>query len=326
LRGIVPTLDRDAQAVLDAMTASGAPHLSTLSVEEARERVRAALISRGPPLPLPSVEDVSLPTPRGALRVRLYRPSAGRLPAALFLHGGGWTVNDIDTHDELCRRLAKRSGWLLASVEYRKAPDHKHPAALEDAHLAYRWLLDNAESLGCAASPRALVGESSGGMIAASLSVLLRDLGGPMPDRQVLAYPMTDSFDRWPSYRERGTGYILDRELMRWYFGHFLPAGAQDDQPYLVPLAVGDLSGLPPTLMLTAEFDPLRDEGIAYARRLADAGVPVEHVHASDQMHGFLLLGRVLPKAGALMDRVGDWLARAPAFDRPTVTAPTGQP
>lgn len=308
---MVPTLDRDAQAVLDVMAASGAPHLSTLSVEEARARVRAALISKSPPLPLHSVEDVSLPAPRGALRVRLYRPVDGRRPAALFLHGGGWTVNDVDTHDELCRRLAKRSGWLLASVDYRKAPEHKHPAALEDAHLAYRWLLDNAESIGCDASPRALMGESSGAMLAANLSVLLRDLGAPLPELQVLAYPSTDSFDRWPSYRERGTGYILDRALMRWYFDQLLPAGATADRPYLLPLATEDLAELPATLMLTAEFDPLRDEGIAYAKRMADAGVPVEHVHASDQMHGFLLLGRVVPRAGALVDHVADWLARA---------------
>lgn len=318
----MPTLDRDAQAVLDAIAASGTPHLATLSVEEVRARVRATLISKGSPLPLRSVRDVSLPTPRGALRVRLYRPAAGRLPVALFLHGGGWTINDIDTHDELCRRLATRSGWLLASVDYRKAPDHKHPAALEDAHLAYRWLLDNAESLGCAASPRALLGESSGAMLAASLSVLLRDLGGPIPDRQMLAYPMTDGFDRWPSYRERGTGYILDRALMRWYFDHFLPADATAKDPYLLPLAAGNLSGLPATLILTAEFDPLRDEGIAYAKRLAEANVPVEHVHASDQMHGFLLLGRALPKASALVDRVADWLAMTPAAGRPTASGP----
>ncbi len=306
---MTPTLDSDAQAVLDVMAASGVPHLSTLSVAEARTRVRAALVTKGAPLPLHSVEDVSLPAPSGPLRVRLYRPVEGRLPLALFLHGGGWTVNDVDTHDELCRRLARRSGWLFASLEYRKAPEHKHPAALEDAHLAYRWLLDNAESLGGVGGPSALVGESSGAMLAANLSALLRDLGAPLPTRQVLAYPSTDAFDRWPSYRERGTGYILDRALMRWYFDHLLPADAAG-RPYLHPLATDDLAGLPPTLMLTAEFDPLRDEGIAYARRLADAGVPVAHVHASDQMHGFLLLGRVVPGAGALADRVGDWLAR----------------
>lgn len=308
---MTPVLDRDAQAVLEAVAASGAPHLSTLSVDAARERVRAVLVSKRPGLPLHDVRDVLLPTPSGPLRVRIYRPTEGTLPAALFLHGGGWTVNDVDTHDDLCRQLAKQSGWLLASVEYRKAPDHQHPAAIEDAHLAYRWLRDHTEALGCAASPIALVGESSGATIAASLSVLLRDLGAPLPDLQVLAYPVTDVYDRWPSYRERGTGYILDRTLMRWYFGHAWPPDATADVPYLVPLAAADLSGLPPTLMLTAEFDPLRDEGIAYAERLTEAGVAVEHIHAADQMHGFLLLGRAVPSAGALVDRLAAWLARA---------------
>ena len=313
---MTPELDRDAQAVLEAVAASKQPHLSTLSVDDARERVRSALVAKGQPLELQSVQDVSLPTPSGALRVRLYRPVDGRLPVALFLHGGGWTVNDVDTHDELCRRLAKRSGWLLASLDYRRAPEHKHPAALEDAYLTYRWLLDNAESIGCDPSCRALVGESSGGTVAANLTVLLRDLGAPMPIYQVLAYPVADSFDRWPSYTERGTGYILDRTLMRWYFDHFLPTDAPEEEPYLIPLATEDLSGLPPTLVLTAEFDPLRDEGIAYAKRLADAGVALEHVHASDQMHGFLLLGRVVATARSLVDRTADSLAGVQAGRR----------
>jgi acetyl esterase len=257
-----------------------------------------------------SVRDVLLGTPSGALRVRLYRPVEGCLPVGLFLHGGGWTVNDVDTHDDLCRRLAQRSGCLLASVDYRKAPEHKHPAALEDAYLAYRWLLDHAESMGCDPVRRAVVGESSGGSIAACLTVLLRDVGGPMPTQQVLAYPVADAFDRWPSYAQRGTGYILDRSLMAWYFRHCAPDGTPEERPYLVPLAIEDLSGLPPTLVLTAEFDPLRDEGVALAERLADAGVAVEHVHAADQMHGILLLGRVVPEAGALVERTADWLAR----------------
>ena len=312
-----PVLDRDAQVILEAIAAFGQPHLATLSVAEARERVRAALIPKGEPLALRSVQDVSLQTPSGALRLRLYRPADGRLPVALFLHGGGWTVNDVDTHDALCRHLAKRSGWLLASLDYRRAPEHKHPAALEDAQLAYRWLLDNAASIGCDPSCRALVGESSGGTIAASLTVLLRDLGAPMPDYQVLAYPVTDIFDRWPSYAERGTGYILDRALMQWYFGHCLTTGSAAEKPYFMPLATEDVSRLPPTLILTAEFDPLRDEGIAYAQRLAAGGVAVEHVHASDQMHGFLLLGRVVPSAGALIDRTADALARVRAVRAP---------
>jgi acetyl esterase len=310
-RRMTPRLDPEAQLILDVVARSGQPHLSTLPVDEARERVRAALVAKGAPLALHSVEDVPLPSPNGTLRLRLYRREDGRLPVALFLHGGGWTVNDVDTHDELCRRLAKRSGWLLASLDYRRAPEHKHPAPLEDAYLAYRWLLDNAESIACDSSSAALVGESSGGTIAASLTVLLRDLGAPMPVYQVLAYPVADRFDRRPSYSERGTGYILDRALMQWYFGHFLPESSPAEDPYLYPLAAEDLSGLPPTLVLTAEFDPLRDEGIAYAKRLADAGVDVEHVHAPDQMHGFLLLGKVVTNASALIDRTADSLARA---------------
>jgi acetyl esterase len=307
---MAPQLDRDAQGVLDVIAASGEPHLSTLSVEKARERLRAVLVSKGTPLELESVEDISLPTASGARRLRLYRPTDGQLPVALFLHGGGWTVNDVDTHDDLCRQLAKRSGWVLASLDYRKAPEHRHPAQLEDAHVAYRWLLDNAASIGCDASSRALVGESSGAAIAASLAVLLREIGAPMPTYQVLAYPMTDSFDRWPSYKERGSGYILDRDLLKWYFEHYWPNGDSGEHPYLIPLSMEDLSGLPPTLILTAEFDPLRDEGVEYAKRLAHAGVDVEHVHASDQMHGFLLLGKAVPRAASLMDRIADSLAR----------------
>src|SRR2546421_8727915 len=304
-----PRLDPEAQLILDAVAASAEPHLSTLPVDEARGRVRAALVAKGAPRALQSVEDVPLPSPNGTRRLRLYRREDGPLPVALFLHGGGWTVNDVDTHDELCRRLAQRSGWLLASLDYRRAPEHKHPSSLEDAYVAYRWLLDNAESIGCDGLSPALVGESSGGTIAASLTVLLRDLGAPMPVYQVRAYPVADRFDRWPSYAERGTGYVLDRALMQWYFRHFLPEGARAEDPYLYPLAAEDLSSLPPTLVLTAEFDPLRDEGIAYAKRLADAGVVVEHVHASDQMHGFLLLGRVIASAGSLLDRTADSLA-----------------
>jgi acetyl esterase len=305
---MTPQLDGDAQVILDAIAASGAPHPTTLSVPEARQRARAALVTKGQPLALHEVRDLAIPAPHGAMRLRVYRPKPGRLPVALFLHGGGWTINDIDTHDELCRRLARRSGWALASLDYRLAPEHKHPAPLEDAYVAWRWLLDNAEALGCDASRAALVGESSGGTVAVTLSLLLRDRGAPLPARQLIAYPVVDGLDSWPSYAERGTGYILDRDLMAWYFGHFVRPDWPSQDPYLLPLRADDLSGLPPTFLLTAEFDPLRDEGIAFAEKLGDAGVDVEHVHAADQMHGFLLLGRVVPNASALIDRTGDAL------------------
>jgi acetyl esterase len=310
-------LDPEAQAILDVIGAMGMAPLHTLAVEEARERIRASLITKGAPLELVSVTDVRMPTPSGALRLRLYRPIDGSLPVALFLHGGGWTLNDLDTHDELCRRLAKRSGWLLASLDFRRAPEHKHPAALEDAYFGYRWLLDNAERVGCDPTCLAVVGESSGGTTAAALTLLLRDIGAPLPTYQVIAYPATDRFDRSPSYAERGSGYTLDRELMRWFFDLYLPATYDPEDPYLFPLSARDLSGLPPAFVMTAEFDPLRDDGAAYAERLAQSHIPVELLHAEDQMHGFLLQGRAVTRAGELIDRVADALASHRAHGLP---------
>ncbi|HEX5853368.1 MAG TPA: alpha/beta hydrolase [Solirubrobacteraceae bacterium] len=304
-----PALDPQAHDLLEVMRAMAAPPIHTLSVEAARERMRAALIPPGEPLPLHRVEDVLVPTPTGELQLRLYRPSEGELPVALFFHGGGFTLNDLDTHDELCRRLASRSGWLFASLHYRRAPEHKHPAALEDAAHAYHWLLDNQRALGIAGSERALVGESSGGTIAASLTLLLRDSGSPAPTYQVLAYPMLDLVGRWPSHETHASGYSLDTDQVRWFLGHFMPAGFDTSDPYLFPLRALDVAGLPPTLVMTAEFDPLRDEGIAYAERLLQAGVEVEHVHAGDQMHGFLMLSRAVDRAAQLIDELADHLA-----------------
>lgn len=302
-------LDPEARALLEVMSASGAAPIHMLTVEEARQRMRTTLIAKGEPLRLASVEDVVAPTAWGGLRLRLYRPAAGTLPVALFLHGGGWMLNDLDTHDGLCRRLARRSGWLLAALDYRRAPEHKHPAPLEDAYVAYRWLLDNARRIGCDPTIRAVVGESSGGTTAAALTLMLRDSGAPMPTYQAIAYPMMDAPGRWPSHTERGSGYLLDREMAQWFFGQYVATGYDRDDPFLFPLTAPDLAGLPPALVMTAEFDPLRDEGIAYAGKLAEAGVAVEHVHADDQMHSFLLLDRAVRRAGALTDRLADALA-----------------
>jgi acetyl esterase len=304
-----PQLDPQAEALLEVMRAMGTAEPYALPIDVAREQMRAALMTKGQPIALHSVEDVSLPTPHGALAMRLFRPAAGKLPLALFLHGGGWTLNDLDTHDHLCRRIARRSGWLLASLDYRRAPEHRHPAALEDAHIAYRWLLDNVEGLQADRSRMALVGESSGGTTAACLTLLLRDFGAPMPILQVLAYPLTDMRGSWPSQQERGAGYTLDRPLARWFLDNYLPADDAGYDPYLFPLAANDLAGLAPTFIMTAEFDPLRDEGIAFARKLGAAGVAVEHIHVEDQMHGFLLLDRAIERAGALIDRLADALA-----------------
>jgi acetyl esterase len=320
-------LDPQAQALLEAINASGATPLHELPVADARARMRAAFIPRGntPPPTIQNVEDTVLKIPGGDLRMRLYRPGTGILPVALFLHGGGWTVNDLDTHDRLCRLLSGRSGWLLASLDYRRAPEHKHPAALEDACFAYRWLLDNAERIEARADCRAVVGESSGATMAAGLTRLLQHTGAPVPTYQVLAYPATDLPDRWPSYRERGDGYTLDRSQMLWFFDNYLPVDHEPTDPYLFPLAAPDLEGTPPTLIMTAEFDPLRDEGRAYAQKLAAAGVPVEHVHADDQMHGFLLIDRAVGRAGKLIEQLADALAAHATSRRSAAAAQRGQ-
>jgi acetyl esterase/lipase len=305
----VTQLDPDAQALLDAVAAAATVPPYALPIDQARNAARAALIAKCALPDLYGVEEMLITAPGRLLRLRLYRPAEGSLPIALFLHGGGWTLNDLDTHDRLCRLIARRSGWLLASLEYRHAPENKYPAALEDAYFGYRWLVDNTESIDGDARYRAIIGESSGGTIAACLVLLLRDLGAPLPSYQILAYPATDTYDRWPSYKERGCGYLLDRKLLRWFFGNYLPEVYDHRDPYLFPLAAPDLTGLPATLVLTAEFDPLRDEGYAYVKRLANAGVKVEHVHAEDQMHGFLLLDRAIRRTGELIECLADKLA-----------------
>ncbi|MGA9284683.1 MAG: alpha/beta hydrolase [Solirubrobacteraceae bacterium] len=316
-------LDPQAQALLEVMQASGAPQPYMLPVDEARERMRTAFVTRGDPIAMHEVQDVSLPGPHGPLAMRIYRPAEGVLAAALFLHGGGWTLNDLDTHDRLCRRIARRSGCLVAALDYRRAPEHRHPAALQDAELGYRWMLDNAEAIGVYRDRVAVVGESSGATTATCLTMLLRDRGLELPAAQILAYPMTDLCDRWPSYRERGRGYTFDRDFALWCFGHYAPSLRVTEDPYFVPMAASDLRGMPATFIMTAEFDPLRDEGIAYARRLAADGVEVEHVHVEDQMHGFLLLDRAIAKAGSLIDQLADGLAtrvaRAPVRESPRV-------
>lgn len=305
-------LDPQADAVLQASRAAlaeGQLPITALGVEAARERMRAVFVTRGARLALSSVEDFSLPAPQQALQVRLYRPDVGDLPVALFLHGGGWMLNDLDTHDHLCRRIAQKSGWAVAAVHYRRAPEHRYPAPIEDAYVAYRWLEDNAHRIG-ALSGTAVVGESCGGSIAAALTLLLKRLSAPLPSFQVLVYPQLAVFGQLPSHSARGTGFLLDSDMVRWSLAHYLPASHHEQDSYLFPLAADDLSGLPPTLVMTAEFDPLRDDGIAYAEKLRCAEVEVEHLHAHDQMHGFLLLDKAIGRARGLVDQLADALAR----------------
>ncbi|WP_158575837.1 alpha/beta hydrolase [Streptomyces corynorhini] len=292
------TLDPQAQALIDAAIASGLPPVHSLPAAQARRRMRSAFIW-GDPEPIEHRKDLIAPGPAGDLPVRLYHPAPGRrLPLIVFFHGGGWIVNDLDTHDRLCARLAVESSCAVLSVDFRCAPEHPYPAPVEDGYAALVWAASHGDVLGVDTSRVAVAGDSSGGTVATAVCMTARDRGGPVIGQQTLIYPVTDHLDPpTASYRERGTGYSLNRGFMEWAWQAYLPAEWSATDPRLFPLRAADLRGLPRTLMLTAEFDPLRDEGIAYADRLSEAGVPTEHWHFDDQMHGFALQTHAIDRA-----------------------------
>ncbi|MCZ7457342.1 alpha/beta hydrolase [Streptomyces sp. WMMC940] len=306
------TLDPQAQALLDTAAASGLPPVYTLPHQEARKRMRTAFI-QGDSEPIETVRDVCVPAGHGDIPARLYHPSKGdELPLVLFFHGGGWTVNDLDTHDRLCTLLANGSRSAFLSVDYRRAPENKYPAALDDAWRVLEWVVDNPGRLQADATRIAVAGDSSGGTIAAALALLARDRGGPRLVQQVLIYPVTDYLDPpTGSYVEHANGYSLNLPFMEWSWRNYLPESWSRDDGYLFPLRARNLGGLPPALVVTAEFDPLKDEGTAYARRLRTAGVPTEHWHFEDQMHGFVMQTRTITRARTAVHDVARHIAAA---------------
>jgi acetyl esterase len=244
--------------------------------------------------PLSRVETTFL----GAFRVRTYRPEGkGPFPALLYLHGGGWVVGDLESHDDVCRSLARRTPCVVVSVDYRRAPEAAYPAPMDDAEAALRWLADHAGELGADPARIAVGGDSAGGNLAAGLAIRVRDRGGPRIAFQLLIYPVTDRSVGTDSYREFATGFGLTRANMQWFWDCYLPAASGRDHPEVSPLRATSLKGLPPAFVLTAHSDVLRDEGEAYAKRLADAGVPVTAVRFRGMNHGFIRMGAVYPQA-----------------------------
>lgn len=283
--------------------------LARLRAEYVASRQRLA----GPAPHLPAVDEQVIAGPGGPLRLRLYRASFGWRPAAalLYLHGGGWTIGDLDSHDALCRQLAAASGHTVVAVDYRLAPEHPYPAALDDAWAALRWLGANARRLAIDPLSIGVAGDSAGANLAAVLTLLARDAGGPALKCQVLIYPCTDLVADHPSHHRRAEGYLLTRAQYLWYLDNYL-AGADPTDWRLSPLRAPSLDGLPPALILTAGFDPLLDEGRAYAARLAASGVPVLHTVYGDMVHGFILLGARLARA---QQAIGDIAKGLASFD-----------
>ncbi len=306
-------LDPQAQALLQKAAAAGLPPPYKLSVDAARARMAQSFATVGEPEPVAAVQDLTIPGPLGGLGGRLYRPTASQaVPVLVFFHGGGWTINSVATHDLVCRRLANESGCAVFSVEFRLAPEHAYPAPIDDAYLATCWVAANAQKLGLDSTRIAVGGDSSGGTMATVVALLARDRGGPAIKYQLMLYPPTDFYHPGtPSYEERAVGYSLNREFMVWFWDHYAPKGVDHDDPYLCPLRAKDLSGMPPALLATAEYDPLRDEGRRYAERLRDSGVPVDYRHFDDQMHGFIMQSATIDRARVALVEFGKALGAA---------------
>jgi acetyl esterase len=295
-------LDPTLKTVLDGLAAAGGPALGTQSVAETRAAFDNMPLPRKQ-IELSSIESRRIPGPAGELPVRIYHPhGAGVKPVLVYFHGGGWVIGTLDSYDATCRELAQGADCVVVSVDYRLAPEHRYPAAPEDCYAALKWVTANAASLGVDARRLAVGGDSAGGNLSAVVSQMARDKGGPAIRFQLLIYPVTDADFTRRSYVDNAEGYLLTTASMHWFWDHYAPSKPQRAEPYASPIRAADLSGLPPAWVCTAEFDPLRDEGEAYAKRLQQAGVSTTLTRFDGLIHGFVSMGLVAPKAQAAVD------------------------
>jgi acetyl esterase len=278
-------------------------------------RERRALTQPEPP-PVAQVQGLQVPGLAGPIALRLYRPlqpaptGAGLLPVLVYFHGGGWVIGDLDTHDTLCRELANGAGCAIAAVDYRLGPENRFPAAVDDCLAATRWLQRNAATLRLDASRIAVGGDSAGGNLAAVVAITARDAGWPALVFQLLIYPATDMRRGAPSHTTNGEGYLLTRDTISYFHDHYIADPAHDLDWRASPLLHPDLSQLPPALVLTAGYDPLRDEGLDYAQRLSEAGSRTTCVSFERQIHGFITMGNVIEEANAAVLLCADALRR----------------
>jgi acetyl esterase len=299
-------LHPQAKMLLDGMAQAGGPKTSELTPEQARAAYRG-LIALAQPEDVARIDDRLVEGPEGDIPVRVYTPSSavtGSSGVLLWFHGGGWVLGDLDTADASCRALANRAGAVVVSVDYRKAPEHRSPAALEDCLAALQWAVENEELLGIDAAKVAVGGDSAGGYLAAMVCQRVRDDFGPEVDFQLLVNPAVDLTFSHPSVEENGEGYFLTKDTMSWFIDHYL--GGQDPaDPAINPMRAASFAELPPAMILTAEFDPLRDEGEAYAARLEEAGVPTELIRYDGMIHQFFELASVFTDGAAAVDAAG---------------------
>lgn len=298
-------LDPQLAAVVEDVEREGLPQWHAMSVESAR-RIEDEVFSGGASPPVDAVRDFAILGPGGDLPVRVYRPDVDEdgAPVLVYYHGGGWTLGTLDSIDGVCRRLARRAGCVVVSVDYRLAPDHPFPAAVDDAFAAVEWVAEHAATVGGDPDCVAVGGTSAGGNLAAATALRAREAGGPALRAQVLLYPMLDRDFERSSYEENADGPLLSRADVEWFWDLYLRSPVDGYNPFAAPLRALDLSGLPPTVVVTAGHDPLRDEGVAYAERLEADGVDVVHDHRPGMAHGFLSLTESVDKADAALDDV----------------------
>ena len=303
-------LDPQAKTLLDRLASMGGPAIGELTPVQARANAEARPREPGPEVA--RVEDRCIPGPDGEIPVRVYTPTgAGPFPVLVWFHGGGWVVGSIDGTDGTCRHLANGAGCVVVSVGYQLAPEAKFPAPAEDCYAATSWVADNSAALNTDPQRSAVGGSSAGGNLAAVVALMARDRGGPLLVHQLLVYPVTERNFDTESYRENGEGYGLSRESMAWYWDLYLRDDADAEDPYAAPMMAQDLSGLPPALVITAEFDPLRDEGESYARRLREAGVPTTCTRYEGMIHAFFNSPGALDKAQAAIEEASSALTTA---------------
>ncbi|WP_332824973.1 alpha/beta hydrolase [Ramlibacter sp.] len=309
-------LHPQAQALMKLMEERGVPPTHTLSPADARAfyRERRTFTQPAPP-EVGAVRDLEARGPAGPIPLRSYRPAGSSpdavLPVLVYYHGGGWVIGDLDTHDVLCRQLCNLSGCAVVAVDYRLGPENRFPAAVDDAVAAARWVSAQAAALKVDASRLAVGGDSAGGNLAAVVALAAREAGDLAVAFQLLIYPATDQRRGWPSHTTNGQGYVLTKDSMDYYHDHYIADKAQDLDWRASPLLHPDLSKLPPAFVLTAGYDPLRDEGLQYAHALTVAGTRATLVNFERQIHGFITMGRVIDEANVAVQLCAAQLKQA---------------
>lgn len=303
-------LDPQAKFILEQLEAAGGPPMEQLTPEEARQADFSALA--GVPEEVGNVENRNIPVDGGEIGIRIYTPAGeGPFPALVYYHGGGWVIGNLDMVDVPCRLLTNRANCVVVSVDYRMAPEHKFPVPVNDAYAAAQWVADNASALNVDSARVAVGGDSAGGNLATAVALMAKDRGGPPLAYQMLIYPVTNHAFDTESYQENADGYFLTKNTMVWFWNHYLQNEQDGKNPYASPLLADDLSGLPPALIITAGFDPLRDEGEAYAERLRAAGVTVEATRYDGMIHGFFWMPGILEQGNKAIEQSANALKQA---------------